>query len=437
MKATFNTTSNDIMLKFHLISSDVHRKSTHSSRKSSSKRLGNKLCKGLGGGFTLKYTLKSQKHPLCQATTSEKKATIAWKTTRSSPAVTPETAGARPSVVHLLQTNLPSFLCFQTGSASPPPLPAPGRPRERGRGPGRGRPPLRAPSARGPNGPSGRAARGGQGGPCGADNGARPAPPSPRRLRGAEGRGGRGDGGKAGGRRGAVPPAPAPWLRGEAGSRLPSLFGGGGGAAPSGPGGSRQLPHLPPPGTARPRDAPAAHPGGRGRRRLRPTRPGKAGRNRTPTAPARPEPPPRHHAPAPLRTCPPQDPQIHRPLGPSGPLDPRRPGAVPAIGVHARERGRGGHGGGAEPREGLCTVTVRGTDTLLPPDLTATGDNCSRRPHRRAFYIHRKPVPPPAFSLDGSNAVASSYWTAPCHSPACPASLSIPRRLASPLRAHW
>lgn len=54
MKAMFNTTSNDIMLKFHLISSDVHRKSIHSSRKSSSKRFGNKLCKGLGGFFHFK-----------------------------------------------------------------------------------------------------------------------------------------------------------------------------------------------------------------------------------------------------------------------------------------------------------------------------------------------------------------------------------------------
>lgn len=318
---------------------------------------GKALVKGLetsfvkvwGFFFDLKCTLKSQKEtgsiPFVRPKPYSKKATIAWKTTRSSPAVTPETAGARPSAVHLTQTNLPSFLCFQTGSASLPPLPSPAQPR----GPGEGATPAPSTgSSRSERAPPGQS---GQGGPGRADNGARPTPPSPRRLRGAEVLTNRrwGEGRRAEGRGAPRPRAVAALRGGGVASLLCSAAAAAGPhrAARAGLGSSRTfLPRA-----RRGPGMPPQHIGG-GRGRLRPTRPGEPGRDRTPSAPARPEPPRQHRALAPLRPCPPRDPQTHRPLGPSGPRAPRRPGAVPAIGVHARERGRGGHGGAARPRKG-------------------------------------------------------------------------------------
>lgn len=107
--------------------------------------------------------------------------------TRSSPrqlSLLHSFVGARQSaVVHLSQTYLPSFLCFETGCAflPPPPFPAPFAPREPGRGPaagsepGKGRP---LPAARSPPAAAHQTGRPGQGEePAAADRarGARPA----------------------------------------------------------------------------------------------------------------------------------------------------------------------------------------------------------------------------------------------------------------------
>lgn len=296
MKAMFNTSSDEMLLKFHLIPSDVHWKSTHTP--------GRALAKGLETSsvkiffFALKSTLERQKGQEASALSGQNLTEKSYDSVEND-------------------TILPSCDCRDRGcptqrGPSPPDQPAKSSlfadrlrfapaPSSHGSPPG-AEPRPRAPAARGPNGnePPRQSGEG-----RGAGQRRQWSPPGPTQPAAASrGRGARGPRrwGETGGRRGAVPPAPAPWLRGEAGSRLPSLFGGGGGgAAPSGPGGSRQLPHLPPPGTSRPRDAPAAHPGGRGRPRLRLARPGEAGRNRMPTAPARPEPPPQHRALAPLR----------------------------------------------------------------------------------------------------------------------------------------
>lgn len=334
----------------------------------------------------------NRKHPFCQAKTLQKKGTRAWKTTRSSPAVTPETAGARPSAVHLLQTNLPSFLCLQTGSAFPPPLVALGSLPGAGRGPpGRSEPGPEQRQLGERTGPPGQrgAGRGGR-----AAQTMEPARPHPARggSAGLRGAGAAGMGGRQAGRGARCPPPPR---RGCAARRgVTSLLCSAAAAGPhpaarAGLGSSRTSiprarrgPGMPPQPSRVGAAAPAS--GQITREKPHTQSPGPAGA----FAPA----PRPSTAPELLRTCPPRDPQPPRPLGPSGPPAPRRPGAVPAIGVHARERSRGGHGGRAGPRQGLCTVTVPGREQTQITTPAATGDNCGRRPHRCAFlYIAQAP----------------------------------------------
>lgn len=91
------------------------------------------------------------------------------------------------------------------------------------------------------------------------------------------------------------------------------------------------------------------------------------------------------------------------------------------------------------PLRGQRAVTVPGTEhpprpclALLLPVTTAAAARTGG-----AFYTHLKAHPPAASSLGGSNPIPSAYSTAPCHSAPWPASPSIPRRLASSLKAHW